>query len=119
MPSRYGTGGGSLPLVDPTPWIEASRLWLNAAETAFYSAVTINARLQQIGLALLTGSAFPHAEVWRMTSEKPVAAMESLMAAWRSNAGLAADPRALVRAGKAGLRPYTRKTRSNARRLTR
>ena len=116
---RYPTSSAALPVTDPTAWIEVSRLWLRAAETAVYSAVTINARLQQIGLALITGGGLPHAELWRMTSEKPVAAMEALMAAWRANAGLATDPRSLVRSGKAGLHPYTRKTRSNARRLSR
>lgn len=119
MNRRYPKRGAALPLADPGAWIEASTLWLRAAETAFYSAVTINARLQQIALALITGGALPQAELWRMTSEKPVAAMDSLIAGWRANAGLATDPRSLARAGKAGLRPYARKTRSNARRLTR
>ena len=106
-------------VADPKLHLAAWRLWGEAAETAFHSAVTINARLQQIGIAMATGGAFPHAEVWRMTSEKPIAAMDSFFAAWRANAMLATDAPALMRAATAGLRPYTRKTRSNARRMTR
>lgn len=103
---------------DPKLQLAAWRLWMSTAETALHSAVTINARLQQIGMAMATGGAFPHAEVWRMTSEKPVAAMDSFFAAWRANAMLATDAPALMRAATAGLRPYTKKSRSNARRLS-
>ena len=104
---------------DPKNQFAVWRLWGAAAETAFYSAVTINARLQQIGSAMVTGGAMPAAEMMRMTREKPVAAMDSFFAAWRANAMLASDPTSLLRAASAGLEPYTRKTRSNARRLQR
>lgn len=104
-------------VADPKLHLAAWRLWTAAAETTFHSAVTINARLQQIGLAMLTGSAMPTAEVWRMTSEKPKAAMESLHAVWSTNACLAGDPKSLLRAASAGLQPYRSRTRSNARRL--
>lgn len=104
-------------LADPKVHLAAWRLWASTAETALHSAVTINARLQQIGMAMATGSALPHAEIYRMTSEKPVAAMDSFVAAWRANARLASDPTSLLRAASAGLEPYARKTRSNARRL--
>lgn len=105
--------------LDPNVHLAAWRLWGAAAETAYHSALTINARLTQIGFAMATGSAFPHAEVWRMTAEKPVAAMDSLMAAWRANATLPTDAPALLRAATAGLRPYASQARSNARRLAR
>jgi hypothetical protein len=105
-------------LADPKLQLAAWRLWMAAAETAFHSAVIINARLQQISMAMATGGAFPHAEVWRMTSEKPVAAMDSFFGGWRANAMLATDTPALMRAATAGLRPYTKKTRSNSRRLS-
>jgi hypothetical protein len=105
-------------LGDRKLYLDSWRLWLAMVETGFHSAVTINARLQQIGIALATGGAFPHAEVWRMTSEKPTAAMDSFFAAWRANAMLATDAPALMRAATAGLKPYTKKSRSNARRLS-
>lgn len=103
---------------DPKVHLAAWRLWASAAETAFHSAVTINARLTQIGMAMMTGGAMPHAEIHRMTSEKPVAAMDSFFAAWRANAMLASDPTSMLRAATAGLKPYTKKTRSNSRRLS-
>ena len=103
---------------DPKVHLAAWRLWASAAETAFHSAVTINARLTQIGMAMATGGALPHAEMLRMTSEKPVAVMDSFFAAWRANAMLASDPTSVLRAATAGLKPYTKKTRSNSRRLS-
>ncbi len=119
MPWNHPWSGPPAPHALPEVWQGAARYWLAAAETAFYSAVTINARLQQIGLAVATGGSLPHAEIWRMTSEKPLAAMQSLLAASRANAALATDPRSLTRAATAGLGPYRRTTRSNARRLNR
>ena len=104
-------------LADPKLYLDAWRLWMSMVETGFYSAMTINARLQQVGAAMATGGAFPHAEAWRMTSEKPIAVMDSLFDAWRANARFATDAPALMRAATAGLKPYTRKARSNSRRL--
>jgi fructose-1-phosphate kinase PfkB-like protein len=102
---------------DPKNQLAVWRLWGAAAETLFYSTVTVNARLQQIGSAMVTGGAMPSAEIMRMTHEKPVAATDSFLAAWRANVMLASDPTSILRAATAGLGPYTRKTRSNARRL--
>ena len=106
-------------LADTGTAFAAWRLWMHAAETGIHAAVTIQARLAMIGAAMLTGRDYPLAESWRMVAEKRQAAMESAFAAWRANPALGHDPKALLRMTTAGLRPYRRKTRRNARRLSR
>jgi hypothetical protein len=110
-------GAALLRLMDPRTALAAWRLWTQAAETGIHAAMTIQARLAMIGTAMATGRDFPVTESWQMVAEKQQAMMESAAAAWRANPAFASDPRALLRTATAGLRPYRRKTRSNARRL--
>ncbi len=103
----------------PQDMMRLWKFWVAAAETGYFSAVTIGARSQMMAMQMLTKGTLPQAESWRMVSEKPQAAMDSLFAIWRANTRLAANPMLLLPAAEAGLRPYRRKTRANARRLSR
>lgn len=106
-------------LVHPRTALAAWSLWIQAAETAVHSALTIQARLALIGTAMLAGKDYPLGEMSQMVLEKQQALMDSAYAVWRANPALATDPRAVLRTSTAALRPYRRKTRSNARRLSR
>jgi hypothetical protein len=67
---------------------------------------------------LSLNGALPAAECWTMIAEKQLAAMEAMTVAWmvRSRSHRPVSP---VRMAAAALGPYRRRTRANARRLSR
>ncbi len=119
MPTIRNGGAARAGLADPATTLAAWQLWLQAAETGVHAALTIQARLAMIGTAMLTGRDYPLAESWQMVAEKQQAMLDSTFAVWRANPKLAHDAGAILRMATAGLRPYQKKTRSNARRLSR
>lgn len=96
----------------------ASRLWLDVGETVFYAMLTINLRMAKLASAFWTRGDWPVAESLRMVSEKQVAAMQAMAAAWTAlpRGNRRVDP---VKVAAAAVRPYRRHTRRNAKRLSR
>lgn len=86
------------------------KLW----QTAVAAQMTIGLRVWSLTLPSERESAWGQAEIWRMVSEKQAAMLEAGIATQR--ALLSANP-AWLPVLEAGLRPYRRRTTSNARRL--
>ena len=106
------------------------RLRLDAATLWFEAPFDIAIRLQEMQMAALTGKSHDVTELHRMISEKIAASAESVMAVnmalWKAAfdntlrlmAGGAASGHGTAIAS-AALRPYGKRVRSNARRLSR
>ncbi|MEI3852044.1 MULTISPECIES: hypothetical protein [Ensifer] len=106
------------------------RLRLDAATLWFEAPFVIAIRLQEMQMAALTGKSHDVTELHRMISEKIAASAESVMAVnmalWKAAfdntlrlmAGGAASGHGTAIAS-AALRPYGKRVRSNARRLSR
>ena len=90
-------------------------LWLEAP-------LVIAMRLQQMQMAMLTGTAPNTAEMNRMVTEKMAAAIESAIAANFAflNAVMTAEPLSMAarEVSNAALKPYGKRVRSNVRRLS-
>jgi hypothetical protein len=100
-------------------WQAAWRLSWQMAETTLAAATTVTLRSAAIGAALARGRLPPAAETARMLAEKPAAAVEAAAALARSALapGRPSPARALA-AAEAALRPVRRRTRANAKRLS-
>ncbi len=96
----------------------------------FQAPMVIVARTQAMAMAAMTGSATDYAEASRMVTEKMAAAAECAVAAnvalmkegMNAAAAMAAGNRASAtghnRIAAAALRPYAKRVRANARRLS-
>ena len=87
----------------------------NLWQTAVSAQMTIGLRLWSLALPSERESAWGQAEIWRMVSEKQAAMLEAGVATQR--AMLSANP-TLLPVLEAGLRPYTKRTGANAKRLS-
>lgn len=104
-----------------------ARFWFAQMEAAAHAAVTVSQRMGVMEAAALQGRLMAEPEIWRMTSEKVVAATEGAMAAGfaaaREMPRVAMNPTRLPSASlaiaEAALAPARRKVRSNAKRLSR
>jgi hypothetical protein len=101
-----------------TALVSPVRLWFDCNETAVHAWMTIGLRSAMWAAAVWSGRSFPAGEAIRMIGEKQLAAMEALTALWLQ----LARPSGRVdhtRLAAEFLRPYRRRTRANARRLSR
>jgi hypothetical protein len=113
VPSTGGRGSiGGWPLTRVLP--AAARFWLAWNETAFHAGITVALRSCKFATDYWMRGAFPANECSKMIVEKQIAAIEAMAAAWKALP--TNDP---VGIGTAVLRPYRRRTRANARRLSR
>jgi hypothetical protein len=92
----------------------AARFWLAWNETAFHAGITIALRLSRLATAVWSQNALPANECWKMVGEKQLAMVEAMAAAWMALPK--GDPYSVA---AAALSPYRRRTRANARRLSR
>jgi hypothetical protein len=92
----------------------AARFWLAWNETAFHAGITIALRSSRLATAVWTQNALPANGCWRMVGEKQLAMIEAVAAAWIALPR--GDPYSVA---AAALRPYRRRARANARRLSR
>ena len=97
--------------------LPAARFWLAWSEMSFHAAITIVLRSSMLTSSFLTQGPAPAAECWKMAAEKQLAVVEAA-AEWMA---LMRRQRLLspLDVGAAILRPYRRRTRANARRLSR
>jgi hypothetical protein len=104
-----------------------TRFWFAQWEAAANAAVTVSQRMGVMETAALRGRLMTEPEIWRMTSEKMVAAAEGAVAAGFAAAtemprvamNPARLPAASLAIAEAALAPARRKVRSNAKRLSR
>lgn len=94
------------------------QLGIEVVETAMAAGMTITSRNMMIANAWSTG-ALPWSEMWRMTSEKQLAAVEIGTELVRAAVDGRTDPDALARFSSNVLRPWHRRTRANVKRLVR
>ncbi|MGE0117666.1 MAG: hypothetical protein AB7S71_01400 [Dongiaceae bacterium] len=92
----------------------AACFWLAWNETAFHACITVALRSSKLTTDYWMRAALPANEYCKMIVEKQIAAIEAVAAAWKALP--TNDP---VRIGTAVLGPYRRRTRANARRLSR
>jgi len=88
----------------------------NLWQTAVSAQMTIGLRLWSLALPSERETAWGQAEIWRMVSEKQAAMLEAGMATQRVLLGRRPGLLPLL---EAGLRPYTKRTGANAKRLSR
>lgn len=101
-------------------WHAAWRLSWQLGETLVAASTTIALRSAQAASALARGRLPPAAETARMLTEKPRAAAEVAAALARAaRTPGAPTPVEALAAAEAALRPIRRRTRANARRLSR
>lgn len=101
-------------------WLGAWRLTVKLGETRLAAATTIALRSAQAAAALARGRLPPTVDTVRMLAEKPAAAAEAAAALTRAalRPGRPTARKALA-AAEAALAPVRRRTRANARRLSR
>jgi|SRR5262245_21216920 len=96
------------------PIFQSARLWHTWNEMVFYAGVTIALRSLRLASELATRGVLPAGECLRMVGEKQLAVVEAMTGAW-----LVSPKGDGVRIVAAVLKPYRRRTRANARRLSR
>src|SRR5262245_60166491 len=98
--------------------LPAARLWLVWSETAIYATATIGLRLTSVATAFWLRGQLPSLEVYRMISEKQLAAFEAMSAVGAATLRRPGkfDPLDLAMAAVA---PYRTRTRANVGRLRR
>lgn len=110
----------------------SSRLSNDLATLWFQAPMVIALRTQQMWMAAMTGGTMNTAEINRMVSEKMMAAAESAVAAniamtqqnltamaAMATGGTTSSRRAADAVARAAVKPYSKRVRSNVRRLTR
>ncbi|MBB4569004.1 hypothetical protein [Rhizobium leucaenae] len=110
----------------------SSRLSNDLATLWLQAPIVIAMRTQQMWMAAMTGGAFNTAEFNRMVSEKMMAAAESAVAAniaivkqnvvaitAMATGSSTSSRRAADAIAQAAVKPYSKRVRSNVRRLTR
>lgn len=110
----------------------SSRLSNDLATLWFQAPMVIALRTQQMWMAAMTGGTMKATEINRMVSEKMMAAAESAVAAnivmtqqnltamaAMAAGGTTSSRRATDAVARAAVKPYSKRVRSNVRRLTR